>query len=131
MSEHMSGQSWAQTTRTDFTTPSPENEKTVGVYQTGGVTPALLLLGGALSRRCLGGLGARGLGAGGNARAGHAEAILEALYAATAVDALAHARPGRMGLGIDIEAHLRAFLAPGRLRLERRAVGHDHRNLVV
>src|SRR5205823_916060 len=101
------------------------------VYQRRPKRPALLLLGGALSRGCLGGLGAGRLGAGGDAGAGHAEAVLEALHAAAAVDALAHAGPGRMGLRIDIQAHLRAFLAPGRLRLERRAVGHHHRDLVV
>src|SRR5215472_8702745 len=102
ISEHMSGQSWAQTTRTDFTTPSPENETTVAVYQMAPEGPALLLLGGALSRgRLGGGLGAGRLGAGGDARAGHAEAILEALHATATVDALAHSGPGRMRLGVD------------------------------
>src|SRR5262252_4084184 len=108
----MSGQSWAQTTRTDFTTVS-RFETTVEVYQRAGTEPALLLLGGALSRGCLGGLGAGGLGAGGDTRARHAEAVLEALHAAAAVDGLAHAGPCRVGLRVDIEAHLRAFLAPG------------------
>src|SRR5436190_15067550 len=88
---------------------------------------ALLLLGGVLSRsrRRRGGLAAR-LGAGAGA-----EAILEALDPAATVDALAHAGPGRMGLGIDVEAHLRAFLAPGRLGLESRAIGHHNGDLVI
>src|SRR5260221_8096242 len=89
---------------------------------------ALLLLGRSLSGLCVrlraGGLGAR-------AHAGAAEAILEALHAAAAIEALAHASPSRVGLGIDVEAQARAFLAPGRPRLERRAVRHHHVDLVV
>src|SRR5262245_6435527 len=92
---------------------------------------ALLLLGRDLILGRGGiGLGAARLGARAHA-AGHAEAVLEALHAAAAIDVLAHAGPRRMGLGIDVEAHGRALLAPGRPRLEAGAVGHDNRDLVV
>src|SRR3982074_1418986 len=123
MSEHMSGQSCAQTTRMDFATPVPPKTENSGERRLK-KTAAFLLLGRALSWRLFR-LGAGRLGACAHT-AGHAEAVLEALHSAATVDALAHAGPGRMGLGIDIQAQRGAFLAPGRLRLEGRAVGHDH-----
>ncbi len=41
------------------------------------------------------------------------------------------AGPGRVHLGVDVEGHGVALLAPGRARLEGRAVGHLHLDHMV
>src|SRR4051794_34910039 len=56
-----------------------------------------------------------------------AEFLIELADPAAAVDELLlAARPGRMGLGVDVEMERVALLAPGRPGLEFRAVGHHH-----
>src|SRR5262249_37228407 len=59
------------------------------------------------------------------------EPLLELGELAAGVDQAVDARPGRMRLGVDVQAQRVTRLAHGRAGLEAAAVGHHHGDLVV
>ena len=75
--------------------------------------------------------GAKG-GRGGSALEAEAlETLVEFRKLAAAVDEPVNARPGGMGLGIDVELERVSGLAVSGARIKARAIGHNDRDLVI